>query len=176
LARLKLPTIVGNTVEVLGILFAFCLLLTASSVLSTSLRFLLYLIAMGAFVFFPHGLAHYITGRLVGVRFKYYFLTKSAVSKLKLPLFSTLANQLPVLALKIDRASLRSVSNGRRAVMFASGAVASMVLPFIVPVASIGRVPLVFSVVLFLVGAANAAFDLYYSPKAGDISKIKQSN
>jgi hypothetical protein len=176
LARLKLPTVVGNTVEVLGILFAFCLLLTAAYVLSTSLRFLLYLIAMGAFVFFPHGLAHYITGRLVGVRFKYYFLAKSAVSKLTLPLFSTLANQLPVLALKIDQASLRSISNGRRAVMFASGAVASMLLPFIVPVASIGHIPIFVSAVLFLVGAANAAFDLYYSPKAGDISRAKGPN
>jgi len=173
LARLRVPTGVGNAVEVLGVLLAFYLLLSTAYAPSTPLRFLLYLISMGCFVFFPHGLAHYITGRLVGVRFKYYFLAKSSVSKLKLPLFSTLANQFPVLALKVDPESLRSASSGRKAAMFASGAAASMVLPFIAPVASMGRVSVLVSGLLFLVAAANAAFDLYYSPKAGDISRAR---
>jgi hypothetical protein len=172
LPRLRIPIGVGNTVEVLGILLAFYLLLMAAPAPSI-LRFLLYMISMGCFVFFPHGLAHYVTGRLVGVRFKYYLLTKSSVSKLKLPLLSELANQIPVLALKVDPESLRSASRGKRAMMFASGAAASMILPFIAPLASIGRVPALISGILFLVAVANVGFDLYYSPKAGDLSRIR---
>lgn len=173
MARLRIPTGIGNAVEMLGIILAFYLLLSTPYAPSTSLRFLLYLISLGCFVFFPHGLAHYVTGSLVGVRFKYYFLTRSSVSKLKLPFLSTLANQFPMLALKVDPESLRSASSGKRATMFVSGAAASMILPFIVPVASIGRVSVLVSGVLFLVAAANAAFDLYYSPKAGDISRSR---
>jgi hypothetical protein len=172
MARLRIPIGVGNAVEVLGILLAFYLLLTAARAPSTLLRFLLYAISMGCLEFFPHGLAHYLTGRLVGVRFKYYFLAKSSATKLKLPLLSELANQFPVLALKIEPESLRSASGGKRAMMFASGAAASMILPFIAPVASIGRVPALISGILFFVAVANVGFDLYYSPKAGDLSRI----
>jgi hypothetical protein len=164
---------VGNGVEVLGILLAVYLMVLAADASGIYVRFFLYLISWGCLIFFPHCLMHYLVGSIVGVRFKFYYLGKSGVSKLGLPLLARLAARVPVLAVKVDRRSLRSVTPGRRAVMFASGAVASMILPFIVVVASLPRLPLSLTLAILFLSVANLAFDLYYSPKAGDISRAK---
>jgi len=165
--------VLGNGIEVLGIAVGVYLLVAASSINAVPLRFLVYLISWVCLVFFPHCLAHFAVGRLVGVRFTYYTLDKSSITKLRLPIISSVSSMIPLLTLKIDRGSLRSVSPGARAVMFASGAVVSMILPFLAVVASIGRLPVIWSVALFLISVANVCFDLYYSPRAGDLSRIK---
>jgi len=134
--------------------------------------FAVYFLSWICLVFFPHCLAHYIVGRLVGVRFSHYAIGKSSITKLGLPLVSSFASALPLLTLKIERRSLRSVSHGARAVMFASGATASMILPFLVVVVSFEHLPLALSLALVLISVANLGFDLYYSPRAGDISRI----
>jgi hypothetical protein len=113
-----------------------------------------------------------VTGRLVGVRFNHYVINRSPIVKLKLPIISQAMSNVPVLGLKIDRGSLTSVSQGRRRVMFASGIAASVILPFFAAVASYGRLPLLLSGGLFVLSVGNLASDLYYSPKAGDISRL----
>ena len=163
----------GNVVELGGIFFALYLTYIAPDVPVVLLRFFLYLISWGCLVFFPHGLAHFVVGRLVGVRFHYYFLGRSAITKLKLPILPAVASRLPVLTLIVDRASLQLVKRGGRAVMFFSGAAASMIFPFFVAVASFGRLPLSLSYILVVLSAGNVIFDLYYSPKAGYISRAK---
>jgi hypothetical protein len=60
--------------------------------------------------------------------------------------------------------------------MFASGAVASMILPFVPAILSFGRLPLSLSVLLLLISVGNLVFDLFYSPKAGDISRAKSAS
>ena len=99
-------------------------------------------------------------------------LGKSSITKLRLPVISAVSSMIPLLTLKIDGGSLRSVSPGARAVMFASGAVVSMILPFLAVVVSIGRLPVIWSAGLFLISVANVCLDLYYSPRAGDLSRI----
>jgi hypothetical protein len=171
----RIPLAAGNLVESVGMLLGFFLILLAPGARPVSLSFLLYLVAWFCMLFFPHCLTHYVVGRLLGVKFRFYTLTKSSVSKLGNPLFEILASKALVLSLKVDRESLRSVSGRRLAVMFASGAVASMSLPFLVPFASLQNLPILYSFSLFALSAANLAFDLYYSPKAGDISRAVSS-
>jgi hypothetical protein len=162
----------GNGLEIIGVLVAILLVVVAPDIDDILLRFLAYLLSWGCLVFFPHCLAHFITGRLVGVRFTHYLVSRSPITKLKLPIISEVMSKVPLLGLKIDRRSLKSASRGARAVMFASGAAASMILPFFVVVASLGRLPTISSGVLLLLSIGNLAFDLYYSPKAGDISRF----
>ena len=167
----KIPLGLGNCVEVLGVLLAIYLLVLAADTSNLYLRFFMYLISWGCFLFFPHCLAHFLVGSTVGVRFKYYYLGRSGVSKLRLPVVSLLAARAPVLTLVVDLKSMSAVSPGRRAVMYASGAAASMILPFIVVAASFPHLPLPLTAVFVLLSVANLTFDLYYSPKAGDISR-----
>ncbi len=126
-------------------------------------------------MFFPHGMAHYVVGRLVGIRFQYYYMSRSSVYKLKLPLARAIASRSLVLTLKVDPDSLQSASPGGRAVMFSSGAVASMILPFYAALMSVRHLPMNLSAILLLLSAANLVFDLYYSPKAGDISRARSA-
>jgi hypothetical protein len=148
------------------------LIVVAPDVNGALVRFLFYLISWLCLLFFPHCLAHFIVGRLAGVRFSHYVIGKSSITKLRLPVISAVAVIFPLLKLRIDRRSLRSVNDGARAATFASGAVASMILPFLVPVVSFGRLPVAWSLGLILLSLANVCFDLYYSPKAGDLSRI----
>lgn len=171
--RLKIPLLLGNVVEILGLVFAVYLIVMASIATQVILRFLLYLVSCACLVFFPHGLSHYVVGRFVGIRFRYYYLGKSAVRKLKLPLVSNVASKVPILTLKIDQGTLLSASPQRRVATLAAGAIASMLLPFISFVASLGRLPVEFSAALFLICVLNLLFDMFYSPKAGDIARAK---
>jgi len=172
LARIKIPLILGNAIEILGVAVAIFLIVAASGVNSASVRFFFYLISWACRVFFPHCLAHFVVGRLAGVRFRYYLVGKSSITKLRLPVVSAFAALFPLLELRIDRRSLESLSVGGRAVTFASGAVASMIFPFLVPVVAFNHLPVTWSLTLLLLSFANVCFDLYYSPKAGDLSRI----
>ena len=171
----KIPLAAGNLVELAGILLGFLLMLSAPDVLQLPLRFVMYLVAWGCMLFFPHCLTHYIVGRILGIRFRFYTLTKSSVYQLRNPVFAIIASKSLVLSLRVDNESPRAVSGRRLAVMFASGAIASMSLPFLVPLAALQKLPTFYSVSLFVLCAANLAFDLYYSPKAGDLSRAFSS-
>jgi len=172
LTQVKIPLILGNSIEILGIAGAIWLIVVAPDINSVLLRFSTYLLSWACLVFFPHCLAHFVTGRLAGVRFTHYLLSKSPMARLEVPIISVVASKIPVLGLKIDQSSLGSVSRGARAVMFVSGAAASMIFPFMVVVASFGRLPAILNGGLLFLSTANVAFDLYYSPRAGDISRI----
>lgn len=171
MTKTRIPTMVGNLVEIAGILVALYLLLITPDVTAVPLKLILYLFAWGCSLFFPHSLTHYAVGRLVGVRFRYYSVGKSSVYKLRMPLLSKIASKSRVLTLNVEHGSLQSVGRGGRIAMYASGAVASMVFPFFVAFASFRDLPIVFSVLLLLLSAANFVFDVYFSPKAGDISR-----
>lgn len=170
MATRRIPIAVGNLVEIVGILFALYLVVMAPEVALVPLKLILYLVAWVCLLFFPHSLTHYVVGRLVGVRFRYYSFGKSSVYKLRIPFISRIASRAPVITLKVDRRSLQLVDRRGRIAMFSSGAVASMVFPFFVAYASFRDLPMLFSVFLLL-SAANLLFDSYFSPKAGDISR-----
>ena len=167
----RIPIAVGNLIEIAGILFALYFIVMTPEVTPVLLKLILYLAAWGCLLFFPHSLTHYVTGRFVGVRFLYYSFGKSSVYKLGIPFVSVIASRSRVLTLKVDRGSLQSVGRGGLIAMFSSGAVASMLFPFLVAFASFRDLPIAFSVFLLLLSAANLLFDLYFSPKAGDISR-----
>ncbi len=171
MVKAKIPLVFGNAIEVAGTLFGISFLVLVPSVSVIALKFLVYLLAWFCFVFFPHCLAHYLVGRLVGVKFRYYSLGKSSVYKLKIPILAAIASRSVVLKLNTDRSSLESVSRGARIAMFSSGAIASMVLPFFVALASLHDLPIMLVALLFLLSGANLLFDAYYSPKAGDLSR-----
>jgi len=175
LANTRIPTMVGNLVEVAGILFAVYLILIAPEVTALLLKLTMYLVAWVCFLFFSHSLTHYLVGMLVGVRFRYYSFGKSSVYKLGIPFLSKIASRSTVLTLRVDGSSLNSVSRGGRIAMFSSGAIASMTLPFLVAWASVRDLPMVLSVFLLLLSTANMVFDLYFSPKAGDIARAISS-
>src|SRR2546425_9633897 len=158
----------GASLCVFGLLVGLALLIAAPRIRLFPLNALFVLVAWFCLWFFSHDLAHHIVGRIVGVGFRYYFLGRSTITKLNLPIVSNLLKVVPVLGLKIDKSSLKSISPNGLRVMYASGAVSSMLLPWIVvpPGYAIG---LPFGILITLLTVTNDVFTLYFSPKVGDI-------
>ena len=169
----NIPLWIGNIVGISGSCFAVFLIYTAPTFTSVLIRFILYLISMGCLIFFPHCLAHFVVGSLMGVHFKHYSLSRSGIARLGIPFISDLASRLPLLSIKIDRVSFSTLSGRARVAMFASGALCSMSLPFASVVWSLDELPISFSFVLLMICLGNVLFEIYYSPKSGDFSRIK---
>lgn len=148
------------------------LLIVAPRLRLFPLNVLFVLVAWFCFWFFSHDLAHHIVGRIVGVSFRYYFLGRSAITKMSLPFASNLLRVVPVLGLKIDKSSLNSISPNSVRAMYASGAVSSMLLPWLV-VPTGYAISLPVGILLTTLTIANDVFTLYFSPQVGDIHQVR---
>jgi len=87
---------------------------------------------------------------------------------MSLPIASNVLKVVPVLGLKIDRSSLKSVSPNRARAMYASGALFSMILPWVV-IPTGFAVGLPVGILLTLLTVANDVFTLYFSLQVGDL-------
>ncbi len=146
--------------------------LLAASDYPLFIRLLLLLFAWFALWFFSHDLAHHVVGRLGGIRFRYYFLGRSAIRKLKLPLVPRLMGKIPVLVLKIDPTSMTQASVRSRRWMHASGAIVSMSLPWLIIPESFA-LGLVWGLLFVALVLGNDIFTLYFSPKTGDLFRAR---
>src|SRR5207249_5826617 len=120
----------GASLCAVGLLVGLTLLVVTPRVKLFPVNALLVLAAWFCFWFFSHDLAHHIIGRIFGVGFRYYFLGRSTITRLSLPIASNLLRMVPVLGLKIDKSSLKSASPNKARAMYASGAISSMFLPW----------------------------------------------
>ena len=117
-----------------------------------------------------HCPAHYITGRACGVKFTHYVIAPSALAKSNLPI-AKLAEALPVLpGIRIEKSSLRGVSCGCLLATYASGALASMIIPW-APAIAVGLTGRGDWLVLAALQTANLVFTAYFSPKWGDLAR-----
>lgn len=121
--RFRLPVWLGNSILLVVSAVLIALLFVAIGLgrdaVGAGDQVLPGLIAVAAAVGLsvnPHDLAHWLVGRLVGIRFTAYFL--------KMPLLAP--------GIKIDYASYLRTPPGARAWMHASGAVVSKIAPFAV--------------------------------------------
>lgn len=165
----------GTGVSIVGLAVAVLLLLPVSAPLPPLLAFVLLLASAILFLVAPHCLAHFLVGRALGVRFLYYFITRSALQRAMPPALQAVARRIPLLAIRIAPHSLKAVSNMRTAAMFAAGTIVSMTLPW-VPVGYglvQGQAPA--AMVVALVAAANVGFTLYFSPRVGDLSRARRA-
>jgi hypothetical protein len=107
-----------------------------------------------------HSTTHYVVGRLVGIRFRYYF---AALPPPPLP------------GLKSDYATYLRTSPARRAWMHASGAIATKAAPFLaLALAPASGAPLWAVLVLLGLGLFQIATDVLFSTKASDWKKVRR--
>ena len=165
----------GATICALGLVVGLGAWQVALVVQPLLLQLLLFVFAWFALWFFPHDLAHHIVGKIVGIRFQYYYLGKSPIRKLKLPLVSQVMRMLPVLGLKIDKGSLANVSSRARRWMHASGAIASMTIPWIIVPSSLTVKPYWVGIFITLLVSGYVLFTIYFSFKTSDLYRARTS-
>ena len=158
--RLRVPAGVGTTVLAAGAGAAVAALIVASGIQSRFLRTVVFLGAFGTLELTTHSLAHWVVGRMMGMRFTHYFLGGPPP---------------PRPGTKIDYSTYLKVPPARRAFMHASGAVVTKVLPFaLIPAAVRLDLPRWAIYLLVAVGVLQLVTDVLFSTKTSDWKKVKR--
>lgn len=153
----RFPVWIGNTALAGGVLAGVAAVMFALRVSSSLLKGLALVAAGGIWAVSVHCLAHWLVGRLVGMRFTEYFFGGPPP---------------PRPGLKTDYRTYLQVPAERRAWMHASGALATKVAPF-VPLFfwSASGAPVWSAIVLLGIGAVQIVTDVVFSVRSGDWKK-----
>lgn len=156
---LHLPARVGVVLLVAGLAVGIAILALAPGLARPWLEIAL-LVGMGALDLATHGLAHWVIGAFVGIRFTDWFVD--------LP-------SKPQPGFKIDYASYLRTPARSRAWMHASGAIVTKLVPFLVlAYASLVRADAWALVVIAAVGLLQIASDVLLSVKSSDWKKFRR--
>lgn len=170
-----IPTWTGNVIEIAGLTIAFAALYLTSLTSILILKFMALLFSWICFWYFSHCLAHFVTGKLLGIRFLHYYIGRSSLVKLKLPIITPLLDLIPVLGIKIDKLSLINASRYAKSITYASGAIASMTSPLIPAVYALIYTELSIALIIMVLTLGNILFTAYLSPKVGDLHRAKKA-
>lgn len=153
-----LPAWVGVALGSAGSAAGAAMVLVAP-VLGSPWRELAYLAGAGALIGMTHGLAHYVVGGMLGIRFTH--------------VFSRLVPPQP--GFKTDYATYLRAPARSRAWMHASGAVVSKVIPFVVAAIAAGDGAQPWAVyALLAIGAAQLVTDATLSTRASDWKRFRR--
>jgi hypothetical protein len=154
----RYPVWFGNAVLTGGVLAGVAAIVFALQISSSLLKGLALVAAGGVWAVSVHCLAHWLVGRIGGMRFTDYFFGGPSP---------------PRPGLKTDYASYLRVPAERRAWMHASGALATKVAPF-VPLFfwSASGAPVWSAIVLLGFGAVQVVTDVVFSVRSGDWKKF----
>lgn len=158
--RFWVPVWFGNLLLVIGIAVGIAAILVATEASSEIVAALALLVATGALSLAVHSPAHWVVGRLVGIRFTHYFLGGPPP---------------PRPGVKTDYASYLRASPRARAWMHASGAIATKLAPF--AVAAFYPLTEAPAWVLWLVlayGAFQILTDVLFSVRSSDWKKVRR--
>jgi hypothetical protein len=162
---------------VLGILVevvALSAIMVGVLLIPSGLTFAFYvIIAELAATYLVHCPAHYIVGRVVGIRFRKIRFGQTTLARVLPARFAGLARLVPILTLSTDKASLAQTSKGSAAAMYASGTVASVSAAFVIAGVATATEAFLPAAVAWLVAIGYLMFDVVFSPRSGDIMKAR---
>jgi hypothetical protein len=164
----------GLLITGIGTAFGLIFLLFTAPTYSTTIIVLSGLFSLFCLWYFPHTLAHFLVGKMVGIRFRHFFLGRSGVTKLRWPVNKVL-KYIPVFGVRIERLNFREVLKKKKVWMFWAGPIVSMVLPFLVPFTLFLYGHKTLTAIFLVIAAANLLFTSYFSPKVGCIDKAKRT-
>lgn len=157
--KLRVPLWVGNIILIGGSAAGIGAIAVASF-LDELPRALIFLAAFGVIDVCTHSVSHVAVGRLVGIRFTHYFLGGPPP---------------PRPGAKVDYASYLRTPPRRRALMHASGAVVTKVVPFaMLPIGMALSVSTWALWAVALVGVGQIITDLVFSTKTSDWKKVRR--
>ncbi len=119
----------GNTVQIAGIVVAYFALTASRSANSPALAVASMILAWVLFYFCSHAIAHWLVGRLVGIRFQFYTVGGTGNPEGWPWGVRWVFEHLPFFGVQTDRVSMESVSPGARALMWSAGVTASAIIP-----------------------------------------------
>jgi hypothetical protein len=126
-ARLSISA--GNTVQAVGILAAGLALWASRSSGSTAIAGAAMFLAWVLLYFFAHGIAHWLVGRAVGIRFLFYTVGGTANPEGWPPGLRWIFEHLPFFGVQTEKLSMQNASPAAKALMWCAGVTSSAVVP-----------------------------------------------
>ena len=134
---------------------------------------LAFLAAQGVVLYCVHCPSHYVVGRIVGIKFSRIVVGRSALRKSSSRVVRLIGERAVTPVLVVDRASLAMVSRRRRRAMFYSGVTASTAAPFLIALYALLTGDQTSTLAALVVAIGYLTFNIYYSPRTGDLHRAK---
>ncbi len=158
-AMLVIPLGLGTTIAVVVLGAGLCLVWWSYSLTGTG-AVVAFLAGSGVLVGGSHAPAHLVVGRLLGIRFEYWFVGSVA---------------RPQPGVKVDYSSYLRSTPRRRAWMHASGALVTKLVPFLLIGAAVAaNLPGWVAWVLAGVGLLMVVIDVVWSTKSSDWKRFRR--
>ncbi len=125
----RLSIAVGNTLQIGGILAACFALRASGSAHSTAIAVITMVLAWVLLYFSSHAIAHWLVGRVVGIRFLFYTVGGTGNPQAWPPGLRWIFERLPFLGVQTEKLSMQNASPGARAFMWSAGVTSSAIIP-----------------------------------------------
>jgi hypothetical protein len=125
----RMSIVMGNVVQTGGILAAGVELIAARTAPRSALAAVCMVSAWVLLYFFAHGIAHWLVGRLLGIRFQFYTVGGTGNPEGYPPGVRWIFEHLPFFGVQTDKASMEAASGAARAVMWSAGVSSSAIVP-----------------------------------------------
>lgn len=158
--KLRVPAPVGTAALGCGAGVAVGTLVLSAGLEGRLMRTAMFLGAFAGLEVTTHSLAHWVVGRMMGMRFSHYFIGGPPP---------------PRPGAKLDYSTYLAVPPAQRAVMHASGAVVTKVVPFaLIPVARSLDLYGWVTALLLVVGVGQLITDALVSTRTSDWKKVRR--
>jgi hypothetical protein len=149
-----------GTILAVGVVLAGLALIWMAYELTGTAAVIVFLAGLVALLGSTHGLGHLVVGRLLGIRFHYWYV--AAITR-------------PQPGVKLDYDTYLRADPVRRAWMHAAGAIITKVIPFaLIGAAVAANLPLWLPWALGVLGVAMVVIDVVWSAKSSDWKKFKR--
>lgn len=126
--RIRLSITAGNLAQLAGLVIGAVLLYAAAQIQAANIvRVVLMIVGWLAIYLCCHSVAHWLVGRLVGIRFRGYGVRGTDHPESYPPGLRQLMNVVPFFVLLTEKTSMARASNASRALMFAAGELSTTV-------------------------------------------------
>jgi hypothetical protein len=172
----RLSIAAGNSLQIGGILAA-CLALTVSRAAhSPGMAFVAMLLAWVLLYFSCHAIAHWLVGRMVGIRFLHYTVGGTMNPEGWPPGLRWIFEHLPFFGVQTEKLSMQNASPRAKALMWSAGVTSSAILPALGAFSAYGsRVPFNRLFCLFALIWSCGTFASNWRSRTGDYSKARRA-
>ena len=172
----RLSIMAGNSVQVAGLIAACLALSGARSAHSTGAAVVAMIGGWVLLYFSCHGIAHWLAGRILGIRFAYYTVGGTGNPEGWPPGLRWLFEHLPFFGVQTEKASMQKASPIARATMWCAGVTSSAVVPTLgVLWARQSGVPWSKLFFLFSLGWAVGTLASNWTSRSGDYAKARRA-
>jgi hypothetical protein len=125
----RLSILAGNALQIGGILAACFALSVAGSTHSTPIAVAAMLVAWVLLYFSVHAIAHWLVGRIAGIRFLHYTVGGTGNPEGWPPGIRWIFEHLPFFGVQTEKLSMQNASPRAKALMWSAGVTSSAIFP-----------------------------------------------